>query len=155
MTYSEKLRWQKKRLKIMERDSFTCRLCDSKTETLNVHHKEYLRGRDPWDYEERLLITLCEGCHARVEDAKSHFAHLIVEPFFLDTFGLMVSVGTEQKVSLQRLLSTASAFPDAVKAMVTAFDSVSEEGWQCCYRLHADAWEKRQAKKQKKLERPT
>jgi len=66
LTYSEKLRdprWQKMRLKIMERDNFTCRKCLSTTETLNVHHKEYRPGCDPWEYPPEILITLCEPCH--------------------------------------------------------------------------------------------
>lgn len=63
--YSEKLKspkWQKKRLKIMERDNFTCRICGNKDETLNVHHICY-DGGEPWDTDDELLITLCETCH--------------------------------------------------------------------------------------------
>lgn len=70
-TYWEKLkdpRWQQKRLEIMERDEFTCRHCSSKDKTLNVHHSYYRKGADPWDYESRLLITLCEDCHGSLTD---------------------------------------------------------------------------------------
>lgn len=66
LTYSEKLRdprWQKMRLKIMERDQFACQNCFSKTQTLNVHHKKYAHGRDPWEYPTESLVTLCESCH--------------------------------------------------------------------------------------------
>lgn len=31
--------------------------------TLNVHHKEYIKGRKPWEYENEQLLTLCEECH--------------------------------------------------------------------------------------------
>jgi hypothetical protein len=65
-SYSEKLRdprWQKKRLEILERDGWTCRECFDTESTLVVHHRKYLPGKDPWDYPEKLLITLCEGCH--------------------------------------------------------------------------------------------
>lgn len=58
-------RWQKKRLEIMERDGFACRHCDSKTETLNVHHAYYKKGFCIWEYHESTMITLCEGCHKR------------------------------------------------------------------------------------------
>mgnify|MGYP000949982809 CR=1 len=64
--YSEKLkdpRWQKRRLEIMNRDDFTCRKCGDKTKTLNVHHLSYIKGRDPWDYRDDILVTLCEDCH--------------------------------------------------------------------------------------------
>jgi Leu/Phe-tRNA-protein transferase len=30
---------------------------------LHVHHKYYESGKEPWDYDERALLTLCESCH--------------------------------------------------------------------------------------------
>lgn len=75
MTYAEKLkdpRWQKKRLKILKRDKFTCRDCKSTTKTLHVHHKIYSKiSIDPWEYEDFLLITLCEDCHKNVFDKEA------------------------------------------------------------------------------------
>lgn len=69
MTYSEKLKspkWQKKRLEIMERDGFQCQMCFDREETLTVHHKYYIRGNNPWEYDDDCLITLCEDCHQSV-----------------------------------------------------------------------------------------
>ena len=63
-TYSEKLqdpRWQKLRLKVFERDNFTCKLCGDNKETLHVHHEKY-KG-DPWDANINDLKTLCKDCH--------------------------------------------------------------------------------------------
>lgn len=68
-TYSDKLkdpRWQKKRLEIFKRDKFTCKACGDNETTLNVHHKEYSNG-EPWEIENKLLITLCEHCHSEIE----------------------------------------------------------------------------------------
>ena len=65
-TYAEKLldpRWQKKRLEVFNRDEFTCQGCLDKDATLHVHHKTYIRGKEPWDYDNSNLITLCELCH--------------------------------------------------------------------------------------------
>ena len=70
MTYSEKLRdprWQKMRLLVMERDGFQCTHCEAEDKTLNVHHKVYRRGRDPWAYPDEELTTLCEDCHEELE----------------------------------------------------------------------------------------
>lgn len=64
--YSDKLKnpkWQKKRLEVFDRDKFSCKLCGDKETTLNVHHKKYIQGREPWEYENSELITLCEDCH--------------------------------------------------------------------------------------------
>lgn len=63
--YAQKLkdpRWQKKRLRILERDKYTCQLCKSKEKFLHVHHKIY-NDKDPWDIEDGSLITLCSECH--------------------------------------------------------------------------------------------
>lgn len=63
--YSEKLRdprWRAKRNKILARDRWKCRDCGSDdAEELHVHHCFY-RG-NPWDVEDRFLLTLCEACH--------------------------------------------------------------------------------------------
>lgn len=68
-SYAELLkdpRWQKKRLEIMQRDNFTCQLCGSKSDVLNVHHKHYIEDRLPWEYEGVLLVTLCQDCHRKI-----------------------------------------------------------------------------------------
>lgn len=56
-------KWQRLRLKIMERDDFQCTFCGDRTTTLNVHHKYYDKGKNPWEYPEESLLTLCEHCH--------------------------------------------------------------------------------------------
>ena len=66
MSYGDKLkdpRWQKKRLEVLERDDFTCQKCCDTETTLNVHHRVYFKNKDPWDYLDTDLITLCEKCH--------------------------------------------------------------------------------------------
>ena len=73
-SYSELLKspeWQKKRLEIMTRDKFTCLLCGDKQTTLNVHHKEYIKEKLPWEYPDKDLITLCECCHNFIEKIKN------------------------------------------------------------------------------------
>ena len=64
-SYSEKLRdprWQKKRLCVMQRDGFACRDCGDADSTLHVHHCHYEKG-EPWQTDERFLLTLCADCH--------------------------------------------------------------------------------------------
>jgi len=73
--YSELLkdpRWQKRRLEIMKRDKFKCKLCGDEETTLQVHHKEYVNGNNPWEYNNDQLITLCEHCHFEIELLKNH-----------------------------------------------------------------------------------
>jgi hypothetical protein len=66
MTYQDQLkdpRWQKKRLRILNRDKFRCQVCGSKTKTLNIHHLVYKNGKKPWEYEDYHLLTVCQECH--------------------------------------------------------------------------------------------
>jgi 5-methylcytosine-specific restriction endonuclease McrA len=82
MTYAEKLRdprWQKKRLEILARDGWTCRVCHDTESTLHVHHIQYLQNHDPWDYPNDLLLTLCNLCHELEQDRRE------MESFLLDT----------------------------------------------------------------------
>ena len=37
---------------------------------LNVHHKYYVRGKAPWEYEDDALITLCKDCHRKEHQLK-------------------------------------------------------------------------------------
>jgi hypothetical protein len=65
--YNKKLhdpRWQKKRLKILERDGFKCKWkgCTNETSELHVHHLRYFKG-DPWDIPDKYLITYCDKHH--------------------------------------------------------------------------------------------
>jgi hypothetical protein len=79
-TYFEKLRdprWQKRRLEIMNRDGFKCRICADAASTLNVHHLRYEKNADPWDYPDESLITTCELCHEELHAAK--FGESILE----------------------------------------------------------------------------
>lgn len=74
ISYAEKLRdprWQRKRLEILSRSDFACEVCDSITDTLNVHHRRYRKGAEPWEYEPEELIAVCEKCHRRRHDLEN------------------------------------------------------------------------------------
>lgn len=82
--YSQKLRdprWQKMRLQVMNRDEFSCQFCGDPTTTLNVHHRWYVAGREPWDYPLDSLLTLCEVCHAEetasLRESEAYFVHVL------------------------------------------------------------------------------
>ncbi|OAV65302.1 hypothetical protein Barb6XT_02476 [Bacteroidales bacterium Barb6XT] len=75
-SYREKLfdkRWQAKREAILKRDTRCCIICGS-SEKLMVHHKQYHFIKrlnihsDPWDYNDKYLVTLCHSCHTRGHD---------------------------------------------------------------------------------------
>jgi len=69
--YNEDLRdprWQKKRLEIMKRANWGCEVCNNDKINLQIHHKEYIRGLKPWEYQDNLLICLCEDCHRAISN---------------------------------------------------------------------------------------
>jgi hypothetical protein len=83
-TYSEKLKspfWQKKRLMIFNRDGWACVQCGSTTVTLQVHHKKYVYGREPWEYDNKELETLCENCHRGEHNIAPVHVSVAVEQF--------------------------------------------------------------------------
>lgn len=68
MNYKQQLRskkWKEKRQSILERDNFCCVKCNSK-ENLQVHHTLYIKGRKAWEYNNKLLITVCSSCHLEI-----------------------------------------------------------------------------------------
>jgi hypothetical protein len=82
--------WQKKRLRIMERDDFQCRECSDKGTTLNVHHSYYTKGAKPWEYPDESLRTLCEVCH---EERHALLASLKAVTGEIDAFDVSQVIG--------------------------------------------------------------
>ena len=72
--YGEKLfdpKWKEKTKRIRNRDNNKCVICGKSEGKLCVHHKQYHFIKrlqihvNPWEYNDNLLITLCESCHNR------------------------------------------------------------------------------------------
>lgn len=84
-------RWQKRRLEILSRDNFTCVNCGSTEKTLHIHHQKYCKdGRDPWEYNDYLLVTLCCDCHKQEEVEKTVTAQVM--EYFLSNSVLISDV---------------------------------------------------------------
>lgn len=68
--------WQIFRQEIIELDGGVCVRCRRGPldgAVLQIHHKEYLPGKMPWEYPYEMCETLCKGCHAG--------EHGIIRPF--------------------------------------------------------------------------
>lgn len=60
-------RWVEFREEVIELDGGACARCGKTRERgaiLQVHHKQYIKGKAPWEYPPSLCETLCKGCHA-------------------------------------------------------------------------------------------
>jgi 5-methylcytosine-specific restriction endonuclease McrA len=67
-TYRKLLRdpkWKEKSSYIKRRDNHTCQNCGKTDCVLDVHHKNYILGKNPWEIPSRYLITLCRSCHKK------------------------------------------------------------------------------------------
>lgn len=91
--------WQKKRLEIMERDRFACIECGAKDQTLTVHHKHYKKGCKPWEYDDTILVTLCDSCHEQIENGLAALRRSAGE---LDIRNLEKVVGYCRKIAFDR-----------------------------------------------------
>lgn len=86
-TYYELLRdprWYRRRAQVIELAGRTCQECgycqDDQNQDrldLNVHHKKYFPGKAPWEYEDDLLICLCEICHDHRHDLINNIRSLL------------------------------------------------------------------------------
>lgn len=52
-----------KRLEALESQGWACECCGEDGEQLHVHHKRYLKGHNPWDYDVEQLAVVCGDCH--------------------------------------------------------------------------------------------
>ena len=84
-------RWQKKRLEILDRDEWACQLCHDSESPLHVHHKGYVKGRDPWAYDDSWLATVCEVCHQIETDERYPTNDSLVLAFRIHFFGSDIS----------------------------------------------------------------
>lgn len=103
-SYYQKLkdpRWQRKRLEMLSAAEFTCQSCFDSSSTLHVHHTRYIKGRDPWEYEDRELWVLCEDCHSSLHEAREMLDRALsaIHPCFHDLVAiasLVAGFQTEQ-----------------------------------------------------------
>ena len=83
MTYLEKLqdaRWQEKRLETLKDANWECEDCNKGKNdgiSLHVHHRQYIRGRNPWEYDRSQLAVLCSKCHEKHHALKDSLTELL------------------------------------------------------------------------------
>jgi hypothetical protein len=78
--YNEKLannEWHKVRDAVRIRDNYICQKCGDDKQKQDVHHIQYLKGKEPWDSPMEDLITLCWKCHQHEHVAIPPLAEII------------------------------------------------------------------------------
>lgn len=81
-------RWIKKRNEILTRDENTCQYCGRSDRYMHVHHNLYIKGRKPWEYDNKDLVTLCDRCHESVtNDNREMYENYLFAKQELRAFG--------------------------------------------------------------------
>jgi 5-methylcytosine-specific restriction endonuclease McrA len=105
MTYQEKLkdpRWEKRKndykLNYFMFDTeieceVRCEGCGA-IDNLEVHHKRYIKGLEPWDYKDDDLAVLCRGCHQTYHDNKNLLISFLTNHrlFYSYEFSLIIKI---------------------------------------------------------------
>ena len=83
-TYSEKLkdpRWQKFRQMAFREYGVACTTCGCEdrpgSEFNHVHHKRYISGREPWEYDIKDVTVLCRECHEEIHACETKWRDMI------------------------------------------------------------------------------
>lgn len=105
--------WQKKRLENLKLANWECINCGNKDDQLQVHHKQYIKGRNPWEYENEQLEVLCNKCHGEMHEMLDAIKTIISYSDIYEIFNLLkgyVSDDIDAKYDLQNNNSFISEF---------------------------------------------
>ena len=67
----------KEKIRILEKNNFTCCLCGTKEKELHVHHTYYEPNKKPWEYDDVFLWCLCKKCHEYMKNLTDKIKRLI------------------------------------------------------------------------------
>jgi hypothetical protein len=81
--------WQRRRLERLEQAGWECQNCGDKSTTLHVHHKQYIKGRMAWEYDDLELAVLCEPCHESEHADQSVLKQLLAQADTGEALGLL------------------------------------------------------------------
>ncbi len=79
MDYDAKLKtpeWMEFRDHVLDVKGRECENCHCLAERPHIHHKGYVRGRDPWDYELSEVAVVCGECHGIIHRRRKEFEAL-------------------------------------------------------------------------------
>lgn len=86
-------KWVSKRNQILSRDKNTCQFCGCQDKYMQVHHKRYIKGNKPWEYDNEDLITLCNSCHeVETKDSRELYQNFLYFRDSMRNFGFSDAV---------------------------------------------------------------
>lgn len=91
--------WQKKRLLKLEQANWECSYCGLKDKQLHVHHKQYIKGRMPWEYDDEQLDVLCNDCHESMHEVASVLKELLSYSNQEEIYSLLLGYSEDEIIS--------------------------------------------------------
>ena len=83
-TYAEKLKdpkWSEFRHEVLSFYGDECTSCGGNDTTLgdgiHVHHKRYIRDREPWEYDMDDVTVICGTCHKEIHACETKWRDMI------------------------------------------------------------------------------
>lgn len=130
-SYSEKLRdprWQKLRLQVFERDKFACQSCGSPDNELQVHHKEYANGCEPWESDLESLVTLCSECHETLTLFKRKIGKLMHDRNYITALMVTHEMMTGEMASdfYEIIVSLSCRQPQEMRFAASIMEGITE-----------------------------
>ena len=108
--YKEQLNsneWKILSKRIKEKNNWECENCQCSERQLHVHHIKYIQGRKAWEYNDNLLMCLCDDCHS--------FMHELVGKCFLcgnETKYILIDTCEECKPHYERIFALKRLYDD-------------------------------------------
>lgn len=131
--YSEKLkdpRWQQKRLRIMERDEWTCVHCRSKGRNLQVHHTMY--AKEPWAVDDQFLITPCDDCHEDLHENEKGAKHALAMILARSSKHAGNKLAHDLAVIADEMVKSGTAVPEYEITLKGCYWHMAETRWVEC-----------------------
>jgi len=134
--YSEKLkdpRWQKTRLRVMERDGWRCVHCRDTGNNLQVHHTMY--AKDPWSVDDQFLITLCEDCHHDLHENEKGAKHALAMILARSNKAAGNKLAHDLAVIADDMVKSGSVTPEYEITLKGCFQHMAETRWMEAARI--------------------
>lgn len=133
-SYSELLqdpRWQRLRLETLNAADWKCSECGVSDKTLHVHHRQYFKGRAPWEYQAHELAVLCHECHEVNHEALERLKHALV-PLQSEQIEAVEGYAAAQRMWGDWTLRLELRMPDHATGVADAFSMPIEILMRAC-----------------------
>lgn len=95
---------------------------------MHVHHRRYISGREPWEYELSDMMVLCQRCHKIVHDTEDRWRAFIrsMPPWACSEWDDLLTVITAKDATENGLMTIAARTRNLVRGLDIKRASIPE-----------------------------